>query len=95
MEGFPKAGHNWYITMWNNTDLFYLAKCWGGRVTDKFITRESGFLKLIDPGDSVIADRSFDLSDDIAFHGGKLEIPSFTKGKKQLTQKEVEVSQKL
>ena len=69
-------------------------KCWGGRVTNKFITHESGFLKLIDPGDTIIADKSFDIHDDIAFHGGKLEIPSFTKGKKQLTQKDVEKSQK-
>ena len=39
--------------------------------------------------------KGFDIGDDIAFHGGKLEIPSFTKGKKQLTQKEFEVSQKI
>lgn len=75
--------------------ISFLSKCWGGRVTDKFITRESGFLKLIDPGDTIIADRGFDIGDDIAFHGGKLEIPSFTKGKKQLTQKDVEKSQKI
>ena len=75
--------------------ISFLSKCWGGRVTDKFITRESGFLKLIDPSDVIIADRGFDIADDIALHGGKLEIPSFTKGKKQLSQKEVETSQKI
>ena len=75
--------------------ISFLSKCWGGRVTDKLITRESGFLKLIDPGDVIIADRGFDICDDIAFYHGKLEIPSFTKGKKQLSQKEVEISQKI
>ena len=65
----------------------FLSKCWGGRVSDKFITCESGFLKLIDPGDVIIADRGFDVVDDIAFYGGKLIILSFTKAKKQLGQK--------
>ena len=75
--------------------ISFLSKCWGGRVTDKFITHESGFLKLIDPGDVIIADRGFDIGDDIAFYGGKLVIPSFTKGKTQLSQQEVETSQKI
>ena len=39
--------------------------------------------------------RGFDIGDDIAFHGGKLKILSFTKGKKQFTQKEFKVSQKI
>ena len=52
-------------------------------------------MKLIDPSDVIIADRGFDIAADIALHGGKLEIPSFTKGKKQLSQKEVETSQKI
>ena len=52
-------------------------------------------MKLIDPGDVIIADRGFDIDDDIAFYGGKLVIPSFTKGKKQLSQQEVKTSQKI
>ena len=79
--------------------ISFLSKCWDGRVTDKFITRESGFLKLTDPGDVIIADRDFDVGDDIAFYGGKLVIPShplvIPKGKKQLSQQEVETSQKI
>ena len=75
--------------------ISFLSKCWDGRVTDKFITRESGFLKLTDPGDVIIADRDFDIGDDIAFYGGKLVIPSFTKGKKQLTNKKLKHHRKL
>lgn len=75
--------------------MSFLSKCWGGRVTDKYITRESGFLRLLEPGDVILADRGFGISDDVGLHGGKLEIPSFTRGKKQLSQKEVEYSQRL
>ena len=73
----------------------FLSKCWGERVADKYITRESGFLRLLEPGDVILADRGFDIFVDVELHGGKLEIPSFTRGKKQLSQKEVEYSQRL
>ena len=39
--------------------ISYLSPCWGGRVSDKELTRESGFLNLIDPGDEILADRDF------------------------------------
>ena len=35
------------------------------------------------------------MAEDIAIHGAKLQIPSFTRGKKQLTQEEVETSKEL
>lgn len=57
-------------------------------------TQQSGFLQLLEPGDTVLADRGFDISDDIGVHGGKLTIPAFHKVN-QLTQKEVEFSQRL
>ena len=34
----------------------------------------------------------FDIGDDIAFHGGKLETLSLTKGKKQFIQKDIKKS---
>ena len=55
----------------------------------------SGFLHLLEHGDVVLADRGFDIHDDVAIHGAKLEIPSFTRGKKQLSLDEVEYSQRL
>ena len=41
-----------------------------------------------------MADRGFNIAEDLALYGAKLEIPAFTKGKKQLSQ-EVEYSQRL
>ena len=72
----------------------YLLKCWGGRATDKCITMNSDFIRLLENGDVVLADRGFDIADDIAVHGASLIIPSFTRGKKQLSLQEVECSQR-
>jgi len=38
----------------------------------------------------VLVDRGFDISDDLAVHGATLVIPLFTRGKDQLSQREVE-----
>ena len=53
----------------------------------------SSFLGQLEHGDVVLADRGFDMHEDVAKHGGKLEIPSFTRVKKQLSMDEVEYSQ--
>ena len=50
---------------------------------------------LLEPGDVILADRGFTIAEDIAIHGAKLEIPSFTRGKGQLSQREVELSKQL
>ena len=75
--------------------IVFISKAWGGRVSDKVITQESGFLDHIEPGDVILADRGFLIGDELAVRRAKLEIPAFTKGKKQLTQEEVEKSRQL
>lgn len=52
----------------------------------------SGSLGLLEHGYVVLPDRGFDIHEDVTIHGGKLEIPSFTLGKKQLSMDEVEYS---
>ena len=73
----------------------FISKAWGGRVSDKVITQESGFLDHIEPYDLILADRGFNVSDEIAIRQAKLDVPSFTKGKKQLSKEEVEHSRQL
>ena len=46
-------------------------------------------------GDLILADRRFDITEDLALHGSTLAIPPFTKGKKQLSQREVETAREL
>lgn len=62
-------------------------------MSDRQITRDSGLLGKLVPGDVVLADRGFNMSDDFAIRGAKLIVPTFTKGKKQLSREEVENSQ--
>ena len=75
--------------------ISFLSRCWGGRVSDKVLTQQSGFLDMLEHGDTVLADRGFTITDDIALRGARLVIPSFTRGKTQLSQAEVETSKKL
>ena len=70
----------------------FLSKCWGGRV---LFDSQCGFYNYLIPGDLVLADRGFNIADDLALHGASLALPSFTKGKDQLSQNEVEVSRSL
>ena len=56
--------------------------------------RESGFISsTYAPGDQILADRGFTLIDDFtAACGVELLIPAFTKGKSQLSAREVETT---
>ena len=76
----------------------FLSSGWGGRATDCQIVRNSGFLSssLHYPGDQILADRGFTLQDDFAAScSAELLIPAFTKGKSQLTPREVEITRQI
>ena len=45
--------------------------------------------------DVVLADRGFDIADSVAMMGAQLHIPSFTRGKAQLSAKEVESTRRI
>ena len=73
----------------------FLSAGWGGRVSDKEITLKSGYMDKLLHGDEVLADRGFLVSEEMAAIGVTLRMPSFTRGKKQLSAKEVSSSRKL
>ena len=75
--------------------ISFISKAWGGRVSDKHVTENSGILRKLLPGDIVLADRGFDIADSVGFYQAKLYIPAFTKGKKQLSAQEVEETRKI
>ena len=91
----------------NHNTIKYLVACtpagavsiisegWGGRVSDKEITSKSGFLDLVENGDLVLADRGFTIEEELATRGATLKIPSFTKGKSQLSASSVDNSRKI
>ena len=73
----------------------FLSHSWGGRVSDKHLTRECGVLRKLLPGDIVLADRGFDIEEDVALMQASLKIPSFTKGVSQLSLLDVEKTRNL
>lgn len=72
-----------------NGQVTFLSKLWGGRVSDKHITRESGVLNLLEAGDNVMVDRGFDISD-IVPEGVTVNMPPFLAGRQQMTASETE-----
>ncbi|KAH9377966.1 hypothetical protein HPB48_015078 [Haemaphysalis longicornis] len=75
--------------------ITFISKAWGGRVSDKELTAKCGLLDKIDEGDVILADRGFKCEELLAAKGASVLMPSFTKGKKQLSGKEVALSRKL
>ena len=43
----------------------FVSECWGSRVSDKYLTQHCGILKKLLPGDIVLVDRGFDVSNDV------------------------------
>lgn len=57
-------------------------------MSDKF-PECCGILDKLLPGDVVLADRGFDISESVGMMQAQLHIPAFTKGKSQLSATEV------
>ena len=73
----------------------FVSSSWGGRVSDKHLTMNSGLLQKLLPGDVVLADRGFDVGEVVAMAQASLHMPAFTKGLDQLPPVEVEKTRKL
>lgn len=67
-----------------------MSKAWGGHASDKHLTENCGFLEKLLPGDLVMADRGFTISESFSLKHAKLVIPVYTKGLKQLDPIDVE-----
>ena len=63
----------------------FISEGWGGRVSDKHLTENSGLLDHLTPGDVILADRGFDIQESVGLFCSTIKIPAFTKGKKQLS----------
>ena len=63
----------------------------GGNILDRKLTQRSGLLDLLEPGDSVMADRGFTIADLLDQRGVTLNIPP-NKVSDQLTPNELTVT---
>lgn len=74
--------------------ICFISNAYGGRASDKFITEDCGFLNKLQPGDLVIADRGFLITNSVKMCFAEVVTPAFTKGRKQLSAKEIETTRK-
>ncbi|XP_064472486.1 uncharacterized protein LOC135386942 [Ornithodoros turicata] len=73
-----------------NGMVAFLSQAYGGRHSDAFITRESGFLSLIEPGDVILSDKGFpSITTSIEGCGAVIVMPPFSCGS-QLSEAEME-----
>lgn len=68
--------------------ITFISNLYSGSISDKELTRKSGILQLLEKGDSVMADRGFDIEEDLIPLGVRLNIPPFLKGKSHLSDSE-------
>ena len=72
-----------------NGVITFVSLLYPGSISDKELTRRCGILELLEEGDSVMADRGFDIEDDLVLLGVHINIPPFLRVKQQLSQEEL------
>ena len=78
-----------FIAIAPNGFIMFVSALYGGRASDNYIAKNCGFLKYLLPGDEVMADRGFTISQELCAGRIKLNIPAFMKGRSQLSEQEV------
>ena len=64
-------------------------------MSDVHLTEHSGLLQKLLPGDMILADRGFTIEDTVGLYCAEVKIPPFTRGKRQLSQVEVDTARRL
>ncbi|KAH8036290.1 hypothetical protein HPB51_023329 [Rhipicephalus microplus] len=81
------------IAILPNGMVSFISKAYGGRHSDCFIIRDSGFLLLIEPGDSVLCDKGFPaIKTTMADEGAVLVMPPFNVEGGQLSREDMETT---
>ena len=66
-------------------DLTFVSELYAGNTSDKQLTNDCGILKLLEKGDEVMADRGFEIEDDLP-SGVSLNVPPFLGEQKQFSE---------
>ena len=75
--------------------ITFLSDCYGGRASDKHIVLESGFLELLERDDQVMADRGFQITEDLLLKFCSLVVPPGARAKSQFSEKEVKKTKEI
>lgn len=75
--------------------IMFVSRTFGGRASDKYIVKNCGVQEFFVKGDVIMADRGFSLDPYLEAQGVKMNVPAFTKGKSQLSEKEVTATRRI
>ena len=75
--------------------MAFISKRWGSRVSDVHLTENCGLFQKLMPGDMILVDRGFTIQDSAGMYCAEICIPPFTKGKKQLSEIDIETARQL
>lgn len=75
--------------------MTHCSSAYAGSVSDRQIVERSTLLQICEPGDSIMADRGFNVQDLFACKGIGINIPHFLKGKSQIPGFQLNLDQKL
>ena len=73
----------------------FISELYGGSISDKELTRRSGIVEYLQPGDLMMADRGFLIEEFTKPHGIKLSIPDFHDKGEQFTPFQVSHSRRV
>ncbi|XP_057290874.1 uncharacterized protein LOC130613565 [Hydractinia symbiolongicarpus] len=68
--------------------ITFLFDCYGGRASDRYITKNSGFYELLERDDEVMADRGFQIREELLLKFCSLSVPPGARIKSQMTSTE-------
>ena len=68
--------------------ITFLSDCYGGRTSDKYICADSGFYDLLERDDEIMADRGFQIKEDLLLRICHLSVPPGARIKAQMTSEE-------
>eukprot|EP00112_Aurelia_sp_Birch-Aquarium-sp1_P002531 Seg128.5 transcript_id=Seg128.5/GoldUCD/mRNA.D3Y31 product="Protein ALP1-like" protein_id=Seg128.5/GoldUCD/D3Y31 len=72
-----------------NGAISYLSEPYSGRCSDRYIVEDCGFLEQLRPGDQLMADKGFNISDLLAYRQCSLSMPPYAKTGIQMSEKNV------
>ena len=75
--------------------ITFVSTLFPGSISDKSLTKKSGILDLLEEGDSVMADRGFDIEEGLMLVGAHLNMQPFLRGKSQLSDNELVITRRI
>ena len=75
--------------------ITFLNSCYGGRASDRFITKDSGFYDFLERDDVVMADGGFQIQEDQLLHFCNLQVLLGARTKSWMTKKEVQKAKEI